>query len=60
MEIDEVKTEHQTYTNSLKEKFRVKFNEQNQFIDELKTELANKNNNQEVIRLENQVQMLQR
>ena len=60
-EIDDVKTEHQTYTTSLKDKFKIKFNEQNRFIDELKTELAKQSSgNSEVIRLENQVSQLQR
>ena len=60
-EIDDVKTEHLTYTSSLKEKFKNKFNEQNHFIDELKAELAKQSGgNSEVIRLENQVSQLQR
>lgn len=40
---------HDTKVKQLKEKFRDKFNEQNQFIDELKTELnATVLKNQEV------------
>ena len=48
-EIAQLKLDHDTKVKQLKEKFRDKFNEQNQFIDELKTELnATVLKNQEV------------
>lgn len=39
LELQDLKRDQEARTKQLKEKFRDKFNEQNQFIDELKAEL---------------------